>query len=151
RSGCRFPTKHLDAVVARIRYDDRPVGPDRHAAAISVERIELTRAGASAAEGKEKRPRGVEDLDPVVARIHYEDRPVGPNRHALGTDELPVAGARAAEGEEKPPRRIKHLDAMRVRHDDCCVGPDRHVPGTQELPVAGAPAADGKEKPPRRV
>src|SRR5437660_495471 len=84
--------KHLDAVVERVRHDDRPIGAYCHAPGLK----ELPRAGALTAEGKQKLPGCVKDPDAAAVRSHHDDRSVGAHRHGGGDVELPVVGALAA-------------------------------------------------------
>src|SRR5437667_390772 len=112
--------KHLDAVAPRIRCSDCPLWADGNGRDTAGE---LSRAGAAAAEGKEKVPRRVEDLDAIVVAIRHDYLAIRPDCHVVGGEELSRGIALTAEGEEKRPRRVEDLDATveRVRHDDSSV------------------------------
>src|SRR5262249_35123888 len=136
-----MPTKHLDAVVKRIRNDDRPIGA--HPQALGGAKLPIAGASGGAAHGaEESTPRG-KDLDTVVVPIQDDDCPIGSYGYrAIGEVELSIASAGAAKTEEKLPSRVKDLDALIVHicHNDPPIGANRNAVRVGELSIAGASA-----------
>src|ERR1043165_6599816 len=79
-------TEHLDAVVAGIHHDDRPIRAHGHA-----ERgVELLLRIPEDADAEQEGSRRTEELDPVVVRARYHDRPARAYGDAARLAELPL-------------------------------------------------------------
>ena len=86
-------SKHLDPVVAKVHDDDFPSGRDANPAGS----VEFPGSGPRGAEGVDKDPVGVEDLDPVVPGVCHHDVTLFVDGNAVGAGELARIGALATK------------------------------------------------------
>ena len=86
-------SKHLDPVVAKVHDDDFPSGRDAHPAGS----VEFPGSGPWGAEGVDKDPVGVEDLDPVVPGVRHHDMTLFVDGNAVRAGELARIGALATK------------------------------------------------------